>query len=233
MGFLADVESRDEARGPIWGPFAIIRDNVERLVALNLGWSAQLLPGFVALAVPSLPLWLRVALALSSATVVIPTTGALYALCLDATRGEHLSLELALHRLRQLAIPSFRALTPLCGIFGALITLAVVVGSTMPAVTTLATLAGLLWYLCAIYWGPLLVCRRELSAASLAGHSVRLVWRYPAETLATALVAAVALAVGMVSVGGLVLIVPVIVALLHSQRYLELAAREGLTTMGE
>ena len=103
----------------------------------------------------------------------------------------------------------------------------------MPAVTTLATLAGLLWYLCAIYWGPLLVCRRELSAVSLAGHSVWLVWRYPAETLATALVAAVALAVGLVSVGGLVLIVPVIVALLHTQRYLELAAREGLTTMGE
>ena len=29
--------SRDEPRGPIWRPFAVIRDNVEQLVALNLG----------------------------------------------------------------------------------------------------------------------------------------------------------------------------------------------------
>ena len=59
MPFVADIETRDEARGPIWGPFAVIRDNVERLVALNLGWSVQLLPGVLALAFPQLPLWLR------------------------------------------------------------------------------------------------------------------------------------------------------------------------------
>ena len=63
--------------------------------------------------------------------------------------------------------------------------------------------------------------------------SILLVWRYPAETFVTALVAAVALVVGMVSIGGLVLIVPVVIALLHTQRYLDLVAREAATKLGE
>ena len=58
-------------------------------------------------------------------------------------------------------------------------------------------------------------------------------WRYPAETFVTGLVAAVALVVGMVSIGGLVLIVPVVIALLHTQRYLDLVAREGAAKLGE
>ena len=55
----------------------------------------------------------------------------------------------------------------------------------MPVVTTLATLAGLLWYLCATYWGPMLVsdpdadvavCGPRLAAAlvvALPGGDVR------------------------------------------------------------
>ena len=77
MPFLGDIDSRDEARGPIWGPFATIRDNVERLVALNLGWSVQLLPGVFALAFPQLPFGRRVAMGLYSATAAIPATAML------------------------------------------------------------------------------------------------------------------------------------------------------------
>ena len=233
MPFLGDIETRDEARGPIWSPFATIRDNVERLVALNLGWSLQLLPGIFALAFPQLPSWLRLAMGLYSATVAIPATGVLFALALAATRGEHLSLELALHHLRELAVPSFRTLAPLYGVFGALIWAAILAGPAVPVVTTLATLASLLWYLCATYWGPLLVCDPDTTAVSVAGRSVRLVWRYPAETLATGLVAAAALVVGVVSIGGLVLIVPVVVALLHTQRYLDLARRDAVMLIRE
>ena len=83
-------------RGPIWGPFAVIRDNVESLVVLNLGWSLQLLPGVLALAFPQLPPWLRIVMGLYSATAVIPATGVLYALTLAATRGEQVSRELAI-----------------------------------------------------------------------------------------------------------------------------------------
>lgn len=233
MPFFGDIETRDEARGPIWGPFATIRDNVERLVALNLGWSIQLLPGIFALAFPQLPFWLRVTMGLYSATVAIPATGVLYALSLAATRGEHLSLELALNHLRELAVPSFRTLAPLYGVFGALIWAVILAGPVIPAVTTLATLASLVWYLCATYWGPLLVCDPGDSAASIAGRSARLVWRYPAETLTTALVVAAALVVGVVSIGGLVLIVPVVIALLHTQRFLDLAGRDGAILIRE
>jgi hypothetical protein len=233
MPFVADIETRDESRGPIWGPFAVIRDNVELLLVLNLGWSMQLLPGILALAFPQLPLWLRLTMGVYSATVLIPATGVLYALTLAAARGEQVSMELALLSLRDLALPSFRTLSPLYGVFGVLIWLAIMVGPAMPVMTTLATLTCLLWYLCATFWGPMLVVYPDAGVASMVRGSILLLWRYPAETFVTALVAAVALVVGMVSIGGLVLIVPVVIALLHTQRYLDLVARQGAVKLGE
>jgi len=233
MPFVADIRTRDDAHGPIWGPFAVIRDNIESLVVLNLGWSLQLLPAVLALAFPQLPPWLRLIMGLYSATVVIPATGVLYALTLAATRGEPVSRELAILSWRQLALSSFRMLTPLYGVFGLLIWLAILVGSSMPVLTTLATLACLLWYLCATYWGPMLAIDPGMEVVSAARGSLLLVWRYPAETFVTGLVAGAALVIGMVSIGGLVLIVPVVIALLHTQRYLDLTAREGAATPGE
>jgi uncharacterized membrane protein YesL len=233
MPFVADIETRDESRGPIWGPFAVVRDNVELLLVLNLGWSLQLLPGVLALAFPQLPLWLRLTMGIYSATALIPATGVLYALTLAATRGEPLSMELAIQSWRDLALPRFRTLAPLYGVFGVLIWLAIVVGPAMPVMTTLATLACLLWYLCATFWGPMLAVHPDAAVASVVRDSLLLVWRYPAETFVTALVAAVALVVGMVSIGGLMLIVPVVIALLHTQRYLDLVAREAAAKLGE
>ena len=233
MPFVADIETRDDSRGPIWGPFAVIRDNVELLLVLNLGWSMQLLPGVLALAFPHLPVWLRLAMGIYSATALIPATGVLYALTLAATRGQHVSMELAILSLRDLVLPSFRTLTPLYGLFGVLIWLAVIVGPAMPVLTTLATLACLLWYLCATFWGPMLVTHPDADVASVVRGSILLVWRYPAETFVTAVVAAVALVVGMISIGGLVLIVPVVIVLLHTQRYLDLVARQGAPKLGE
>ena len=162
MPFVADVDTRGDPQGPIWGPFAVIRDNIESLVVLNLGWSMQLLPGVLALAFPQLPLWLL-----------------LYALTLAATRGEQVSMELALLSWRELALPSFRVLTPLYGVFGVLIWLAIVAGSTLPIMTTLATLGCLLWSLCAIFWGPMLAVDPSAGVVSLARGSLRFVWRYP------------------------------------------------------
>ena len=199
MSFIHDINARDEQRGPIWAPFAVIRDNVERLVLLNLGWSMQLLPGVLALAFPELPAWSRIVMALYSATIVIPATGTLYALSLAAAKGEHVSMELARQHFRELAIPSFRTLGPLFGIFGVLIWIGIFAASRAPILTTMATLGSLFWYLCATYWGPMLVLGGpEESARSLAVRSIQLVWRHPAETLATGLISAVALVIGMV-----------------------------------
>jgi uncharacterized membrane protein len=233
MPFVADIETRDDAHGPIWGSFAVIRDNIESLVVLNLGWSMQLLPGVLVLAFPQLPLWLRLTMGLYSATAVIPATAVLYAMSLAVTRGEQVSRELAILSWRELALPSFRILAPLYGVFGVLIWLAIIAGPTMPVVTTLATSACLLWYLCATYWGPMLAVDSDVDAVSVTRGALRLVCRYPVETFVTGLAAAAALVVGMISIGGLVLIVPVVIALLDTQRYLDLLAREGAARLGE
>lgn len=233
MPFFQDTETRDEGRGPIWSPFAVIRDNVERFVLVNLSWSIQLLPGVLALAFPELPSWLRIVMGLYSATVIVPATGALYALSFAATRGEHVSLDLARHYFRQLAIPSFRALAPLYGVFGVLIWVGIFSNSIAPSVTTMATLAALLWYLCAIYWGPLLILQPEMPAVTMAARSIQIVWRHPAESLATGFIAAVALVIGLVSIAGLFLIVPVVLTLLHCERYLDVTARDQSTAIRE
>jgi hypothetical protein len=233
MPFVADIEARDESRGPIWRSFAVVRDNVELLLVVNLGWSLQLLPGILALAFPQLPLWLRLTMGIYSATALIPATAVLYALTLAAARGEQVSMELAMLSLRDLALPSFRILTPLYGVFGVLIWLAIIVGPVMSVMTTLATLVCLLWYLCATFWAPMLAVHPDAGVASVVRGSLLLVWRYPVETFVTGLVATVALVVGTVSIGGLVLIVPVVIALLHTERYLDLVARERAAKPGE
>ncbi|HKG24555.1 MAG TPA: hypothetical protein VKB09_02855 [Thermomicrobiales bacterium] len=233
MAFFGDIGARDEPRGPIWAPFAVIRDNVERLVAINIVWFLQLLPGILALAFPQLPTWLRIALGAYSATAAIPATGVLYALAIAASRGEHLSAELTRQYLRDVAVPSLRKLTPLYGVFGALVWLVVLLGRDVPSVTTVATLVALLWYLCAGYWGPLLATDPRAPVSFLVKQSIGLVWHYPGETLATASVAAFALVIGFVSIGGLVLIVPVVVALLHTWRYLDLVERERRSRVQE
>jgi uncharacterized membrane protein len=75
----------------------------------------------------------------------------------------------------------------------------------------------------------MLVLGPDESARSLAVRSIQLVWRRPVEALATGLVSAGALVVGMVSIAGLFLIVPVVVTLLHTERYLDVASRNRLS----
>ncbi len=223
MPFLWDTGSRDERRGPIWETFAVVRDNLERMVALNAAWSMQLLPGVLALAFPGLPPWLRAAMLLYSATLIIPATGALYALMLSTARGEPPSVELALGVAREMALPSLLRLTPLLGLFGVLAWTGMLVPA--PAVTTLVTLLCLLWYVCSVYWGPLLVLEPELGSVGIARGSAELVWHYPLQSLAICAVATSALAVGVASVGGFFLIVPVVVALLHVEMCVHLLGR--------
>ena len=134
----------------------------------------------------------------------------LYALALAAARGEHLSVELALLSLRDLALPSFRTLTPLYGVFGVLIWAGDPGRAGRPVGHDARHPAALLWYLCATYWGPLLVIRSERDCRRL-WSAARYDWcgAIRRRRSSTVLVAAVALVVGMVSIGGLVLIVPV------------------------
>lgn len=229
MPFFDDIGVRDEPRGPIWEAFAALADQVERLVAVNVGWAVQLLPGVLALAFPELPLWLRIVLLLYSATALVPLTGVLYALVYRAAERDHVSLEATRESLRQLAVPSFRTLAPLFGTFGVLVWAWIILQTTAPHLTSLISLVvvvSLLWLVCATYWGPLLADQPDLSAVAIARRSVGLVWRYPGETLATVAATVLAALIGIVSIGGLVLIAPVLIALLQTCRYMQLADRE-------
>jgi hypothetical protein len=223
MPFLDDTGPRDEARGPVWAAFATVASQVERLVAANVVWAVQLAPGLVALGFPDLPAWLRVVLVLYSASVLPPATAVLYGLAAEACEGQHIDLGLARELLRSYVRRSLLVLAPLYGTLGVLVwllVLALAVG--MPALVSVLTAAVLLWSVVAGYVGPLFVDRPALSALGLARASVRLVWRRPEQALGTWLVVVLAALVGVVSIGGFVLIVPMLVAILQTHRYLRL-----------
>jgi uncharacterized membrane protein YesL len=229
MPFLDDVGVRDDDdRGPVWEAFAALADQVERLVAVNVAWASQLLPGVLALGFPEWPTWLRLGLGLYSATVLVPATGALFGLAEYARRRDHLSIELAGQLFRQLAVPSFRVLAPLYGTLGVLLwaTLLASWGGGPAILGALLVFALLLALLCATYWGPLLAARPDAPVTALARRSVELAWREPGATLVTGGVAALALVIGVISVGGLFLIVPVVIALLQTCRYADVAGKQ-------
>jgi hypothetical protein len=216
--FLDDTGPRDEPRGPTWAAIATVGGQVERLVAANLVWALQLAPGLVALGFQDLPAWLRIVLGLYSATVLPPATAVLYGLAAEACEGQHVDVGLVRELLREHFRRSLLVLAPLYGTFGVFIWIALL-AAVVPLVVTVLTAAVLLWSLCATYWGPLFVDRPELSALGLARESVRLVWRRPAQALGTWLVVVLAALVGVVSIGGLVLIVPMLIAILQTHRY--------------
>lgn len=221
MPFLDDTGPRDEPRGPVWASFATVASQVERLVAANVVWALQLAPGLVALGFPELPGWLRVVLALYSASVLPPATAVLYGLAAEACEGQHVDVGLARELLRAYLRRSLLVLAPLYGTFGVLVWLLVLATAFgVPLLVAVLTAAVLLWSVCATYWGPLFVDRPALSAPGLARESVRLLWRRPEQTLGTWLVVVLAALAGVVSIGGLVLIVPMLIAILQTHRYL-------------
>jgi hypothetical protein len=230
MPFFDDTGSDTQtARGPLWGAFATLRDQLERLIVLNIAWSIQLLPGVAALAFPGLPGWARLLMLAYSGLVLAPATGALYALVRLAAQGEPIGLEQATDTLRALALPSFRVLTPLYGMLG-LLCGAIAAASawrTNGAAGLLVLdvglrLALLLGLTCANYWGPLFARAPEQPAGAILRRSALLAWRHPGRTLLTSGAVLLVLAIGALSVGGLFLVVPVLAALLQTHMYLDL-----------
>ncbi|WP_020575862.1 hypothetical protein [Actinopolymorpha alba] len=218
LPFLDDVSPRDERRGLVWAAFATVAGQVERVVMANVVWAFQLAPGLAALAFPELPGWLRILLGLYSATALPPATAVLYGLAAQACRGQHVDAGLAVELFRAMAARSLRILAPLYGTFGVLGWLAVAAGGIGPLATVL-TLAILGWSVCATYWGPIFAAEPGRSFAGIARESVRLAWRHPERTLLIWVVAGLAVLVGVVSVGGLVLIVPALVSILQTHLY--------------
>jgi hypothetical protein len=223
------------AQGPFWGAFATLRDQLERLIVLNIAWSIQLLPGVAALAFAELPAWARLLMLAYSGLAIAPATGALYALARLAAQGEPLSLELATGALRSLALPSFRVLAPLYSMLGVACAAIAALDTWRAAGTPLLALdvglrlALLLGLTCANYWGPLFAQAPEQPTAALLRQSALLVWRYPGRALLASGAVLLVLLIGAISVGGLFLVVPVLAALLQTHMFLSLRQDDKVT----
>lgn len=217
----------DEEHGPIWAAIATLRDQLERFVVLNLAWSIQIVPALAAVMLPEWPWVVRVPLFLYSGVALAVATGLLYGLVWAAVEREPLSLELAQDELRRLALPGMRSLAPLYGLFGLL--LVVVTWSSVIQTDTgasryfvievVARLLLLLLLLCSMYWGPLFARDPHSPAWAIARKSLALVWQAPGRSLVLFGVVLLAGVIGAVSIGGVFLIVPVVIALLQTHMY--------------
>lgn len=217
-GIDANVE-----RGPLWGAFAALFDQLERYVILNLVWALQLVPAiFAALFVEWLPA-LRLVLFLYSAIALAVATGLLFRLVYLAHDGEILRLSLAREELRESALPSLVTLAPLYGAFGVLVGVITWANSTgLFIVDVVARLLLLVFFVLSTYWGALFASAPQQSAWSIARQSVRLFLREPGLTLIVSLTVVFIALIGIVSVGGVFLVVGVLVALLQMQLYWKL-----------
>ncbi len=228
MPFFEDIGADDEVLDrPIWGVFALLKDNLERLIAANLGWSLHLLPAIVALGFPALPLAIRLLLISYSFVALVPATGMLFRLMAHVCQYEPLTLDIVKEDFHELVLPGFISLAPLFGLLGVLFWTTLLVATLhILFLDTLIRLVFLLLLVCSLYCGALFAEYPGRSALFLLRRSARLVWRYPGPSALTGSVALLAMLLGVISVGGLFLIVPVVVALLQTRRYYELQQRE-------
>ena len=228
MAFFDDTGiDEDDLRNPIWGAFALLKDNLERLIAINLGWSIQLIPAVIAFAFPGIPPWVRILLFLYSATILAVATGALYDIVNRICEHEQPRLETVKETVQSLGIPSLRTLAPLYGLLGLIFWIIVFLTPVhLLPLDVVLRLCILCLLVCSTYWGPYFTQNPTASWWQILRQSVSLFWQHPGKTLLTDLVVLLALILGTVSIGGLFLIVPVLVAILQTLRFRELDARE-------
>ena len=220
MPFFEDTGVRtEEHRGPLLSAFSVLLDQIERMVVLNLIWSAQFVPVLIAYLL-SLPWPVRLGLLACNGFLYFPLTGMLYTAIGKACEGELLRVDTVIDAWRESARRSAFVLAPLLVIFPGLVLVAVWAASAkLLLLDVLVRLAILLLGVCSLFWGPLFAALPEVSAAAVFRNSVILMWKYPLITLLTGCAVLLSIIIGTFSVGGLFLIVPVLIALLETQLY--------------
>ena len=221
MPFLDDSGPRPEEEcTPLWRSFALLGDQLERLVLLNIVWALQLIPLIVSWAFPQIHVAIRLALTLYTAFALIPTTGMLFGVLHETSDGVPLDFDLIRTTFKAQFIPSLVKLLPLWSLFGWLALAATASAARqLLLLDALARLLILLLAVVALYWGPLMIAEPDLPAVGIFRQSIRLFWRKPAPTLVTGIVCLAAALLGTVSVAGLFLIVSVLIALIQIQLY--------------
>lgn len=221
MPFFDDSGPRPEQeRSPIWRSFALIKDQLERLILVNLLWALQTIPLLVALAFDQIPVWLRVTLSLYTAIALAPATAALFAVVAELSDGTPLDGEMLWSHFKAQVKLGFLKLLPLLSLFywvGLLASYAS--GQGWLIVDTSARLVFLLLLVFSMYWGPLLVHEPKLQAWGILYKSARRFWKRPGPTLLMGLACTFALALGIISIAGFMLIVPALISLFQVQLY--------------
>jgi len=221
MPFPDDTGVRlEDHRGPLLSAFATLWDQVERMVMLNVAWAIHLLPLLGAVGFPELPRWLRIGMIAYSALAIAPATGVLFGALWQACDQELLSVELVRETLRRVGVASYTRLAPLYSLFVWLSLLALwAARRDLFVLDTVARLLFLLLGVCAMYWGPIFAEDPDRSLPAIVRRSVAVVLRYPLPSLLLSIGVVLALTLGLISVGGIFLVVPVLVALLQIQHY--------------
>ncbi|MDX2160267.1 MAG: hypothetical protein SF162_02980 [bacterium] len=205
---------REDRPHPLVAPFAAFAAQVERVVLVNVGWSLQLIPALVAFAF-DLPPLARTALTLYTVLALIPATGWLYQMARHAADHDHLSPEVAREALERMFLPSFRVLLPLFGSMGLLFAVSAwAEAGGLFGIAVAARLAILLYGTTMLWWGVLHAQYPTWSAVRVALEAARMVWRDPAPSLLPIGATAISLLIGVISIGGIFLAVPILIALL-------------------
>lgn len=209
---------RENHRGPVVGALAVFGDQVERMVAMSLAWTATLVPAALAVAFPALPMPVRLGLLMVSSLAVVPATGMLYVLAAAALDGDEVGVRAAVAALRSTSLSSLRVLAPLAALMFVVGWTAVLTtrfnGDLIP-VAVVVQLALLLLLTCAMYWGPLLARVPGATTAGVLRGAAVLLWRRPGTTMRVGLASLVLAGLGVLTVAGLALAVPAALALVH------------------
>ncbi len=215
----------EEYKRPFLRAFAVLFDQIERMIVLNIAWAFQILPLVAFFAFPGLPLPLRILFLLYTGCTLMPATGVMFGLAARAQAGELLRLELALELLRALTLRSLLVLAPLYSLFAWLAGFSLLARSLhWLALDVLVRLGLLFMAVFAVYWGPSFAAAPERSAWTVLRESVRLTWRHPGNSLLAGVVVALAWLLGIFSIGGLALVAPVLAALLQTGYYADASA---------
>lgn len=218
---------RERHSGPVFGALAVFGGQVERMVALSLGWSVALVPGAIAFAAPGLPGWVRLALVATSCLLVVPATGMLYALAAAALDGDEVGPAMALEALRSGWADAVRVLALPYLILVGLIMVAVLATGLHPVAAVVSQLSLLAALVCSCWWVPLLVRLPGATGIGVLRGAVLLCWRRPGLTVRGALGSAAFLIIGLLTVAGFVLAVPAVLALIQVNLLDQAGADDG------
>ncbi|MDX1992520.1 MAG: hypothetical protein SF029_09025 [bacterium] len=205
--------TREDNPHPLVAPFSAFAAQVERVVIVNVAWAVHLVPALVAF-VADVPEAVRIALTLYTVIAFIPATAWLYRMARHIADHDHLSPDLGSTALQETFLPSFRVLLPLLGCMGLLFVVSAWADANgVFLLAVIGRLALLLYATTAIWWGVFHAQQPQWSAVRVVRESARLVWQHPVPALLPLFAAGVTMLIGVISIGGIFLAVPVLIAL--------------------